>query len=105
MRPMQTGTTLDTFAGGMVKLQDKLVEGSKGTLEAFERLNLSIEDVKRQNVDQAFTAVAEAIEGVEDPMEQTQLAMELFGKAGVEVLPAIREGMASIREEAKSSAR
>ena len=83
------------------QLQDKLQEGSKGTLEAFERLNLSIEDVKRQNVDQAFTAVAEAIGSVEDPMEQTQLAMELFGKAGVDALPAIRQGMSDIREEAK----
>ena len=105
MRPIRPGTTLDTFAGGMVKLQDKLVEGSKGTLEAFERLNLSIEDVKRQNVDQAFTSVAEAIAGVEDPMEQTQLAMELFGKAGVEALPAIDRGWPRSAKRRKSSAR
>ena len=38
-------------------------------------------------------------------MEQTQIAMELFGKAGVEALPAIRQGMSEIREEAQEARR
>jgi hypothetical protein len=97
----QTGSSIDAFAGAATKLQDKLVSGDKGLVGAFQKLGLSAEDLRNASPEELFTQVADAVGRVPDPMRQTQLALDLFGKSGAEILPAIKAGFSDLREEAR----
>jgi hypothetical protein len=97
----QTGSSIDTFALATSKLSDKLVSGEKGTVNAVKELGLSLADLQRLSPEQAFTQIADAVGKIPDPMKQTQLAMDLFGKSGTEILPAIKSGFSDLRQEAR----
>jgi hypothetical protein len=64
-------------------------------------LGLSFEDLQRASPGEAFEQIADAIKEVPDPMQRTQLAMELFGRAGAEILPAIQQGISELGAEAE----
>jgi hypothetical protein len=96
----QTGTSFEEVTKGIDKLSKNLQDGTKATRDIVKSLGLSFEDLKNKSPDEAFTAIAEAIKQVPDPMRQTQIAMELFGKAGAQLLPAIKEGLVNLRDEA-----
>lgn len=96
----QTGGSFNDASTAISKMNDNLTEGKKGTVKAIESLNLSLDDLKRKDPGDAFLSIAEAIAKVHNPMEQSQLALELFGKAGIKWLPAIRSGMSELKDEA-----
>jgi hypothetical protein len=97
----QTGSTIETMTGAIEQMGNRLTEGGSGAVQAVRSLGLSLEDLRGMRPEDAFTAIADAIKEVPDPMRQTQLAMELFGKSGVELLPAIKSGMSDLRQGAK----
>lgn len=99
----QTGSSIDAFAGAVDKMSNKIAEGSHETRVAVKDLGLSFEDIKNMSPEDAFTAIAEAIKDVPDPMRQTQLAMDLFGDAGTRTLPAIRQGFSDLRQQARET--
>jgi hypothetical protein len=97
----QTGASLDTVTGAIEQMGNRLSEGGGGTLQAVKALGLSFDDLQKMRPEDAFTAIADAIKEVPEPMRQTQLAMELFGKSGTELLPAIKAGMGDLRQQAQ----
>jgi len=97
----QTGSSIDALTGAMEKMSKGLTDGSSGTVAAVRSLNLSLDDLRGMAPEDAFTAIADAIKDVPEPMRQTQLAMELFGRSGAEMLPAIRAGIGDLRQEAR----
>lgn len=97
----QNGNTLDQLAGASVQLSKRLVEGSDSTVGALEQLGLRIEDIRRLSPEEAFEATAAAVAKVPDPMRQTALAMELFGRSGAEILPTVKSDMAALGNEAQ----
>lgn len=97
----QTGSSVEAITGAVSQLSDRLVEGGTGTVSAVQRLGLSFEDLQRMQPGAAFEEIANAIKDVSDPMRQTQLAMELFGKSGAEILPAIKQGITDLGNEAE----
>jgi hypothetical protein len=96
----QTGTSIDAIGAAVSKLGKGLVEG-KGVVPSLDRLNLSLAELRQMEPDKAFTAVADAIGKVEDPMRQSQIAMELFGRSGTELLPAMKTGIGELATEAE----
>jgi predicted transcriptional regulator len=99
----QNGSSIETFSGAVDQMSNKLVEGAKGTETAVKSLGLSLANLRQQSPEEAFTTLADRIKDIPDPMRQTQLAMELFGKSGVELLPAIREGFSDLRQAARDT--
>lgn len=97
----QTGASLDTVTGAIEQMGNRLTEGGGGTLQAVKALGLSFDDLQKMRPEDAFTAISDAIKEIPDPMRQTQLAMELFGKSGTELLPAIKSGMSDLRQQAQ----
>jgi hypothetical protein len=97
----QTGATLDTMTGAIEQMGNRLTEGKVGTVDAVRSLGLSLDDLRNRKPEDAFTLIADAIREVPEPMRQTQLAMELLGKSGTEILPAIKSGMSDLRQEAR----
>lgn len=92
-----TGTTVDAVAAGMKNMQVKLVEGDS----AFRRMGVSLKELKQLTPDQQFLRVAEAIRNIKDPAQQAAAAVSIFGKQGIELLPAIKAGFTDIATEAR----
>lgn len=96
----QTGGKMEDIEKATTKLNDKLTEGKKGTVVAVHQLGLELEDLQNMKPGDAFLAIANAIAKVPDPMQQSQLALELLGNSGAKWLPAIKSGMGELRDEA-----
>jgi hypothetical protein len=92
----QSGASIDTVAGAIKNMASHIVEGDDGALAAMQALNLNLDDLRAMSPDQAFTAIAEAIRQVPDPMKQSALAVDLFGRSGAELLPAIKAGIEEV---------
>src|SRR5688572_18274942 len=89
-----SGTSLDTVTAASVRLTaalSKTDDESKGAGAALKALNLPLEEFKRLNPVQQIDAVSKALGGFEDGAEKTAVAVALFGKAGAQLLPFLRE--------------
>lgn len=85
----QSGTDINTLAGAMGKLGNKIASGDK--------------DLKRYGVtagttDEALFQLADKIAATEDPMMRLKIATDAFGKSGQEMLPLLVQGGAALRE-------
>ena len=77
--------------------------GLETYVRAFDQIGLSYEDLSRLSPEDQFTAVMEALAGVEDESRRAALATDLFGRAGTQLLPMLvngTEGLAEMRQEA-----
>ncbi len=93
----QSGNSLDSITSAIGQMQNRLAEGDKSAVAAVNALHISMIDLLDLTPDQQFLAIARAIGEVSDPMRRTQLAMDLFGRSGAEILPTLRadiEGLA-----------
>jgi uncharacterized protein (DUF433 family) len=82
------------------KMQVTLSEASSGTKSANETLaalGLTIEEIKRLAPEDQFELLADRISLLRDPADRTRAAVELFGRAGADLLPLFEQGAAGIR--------
>jgi hypothetical protein len=96
----QSGTDIGVFQAAIAKMNATLGEGDASTRSALRDVGLSFDEIRAKSPEDAFTAITTAIEGMSDPMAQANAAVQLFGRSGQEMLPAIKEGMAAIAAEA-----
>ena len=107
----QSGASLDSVEKGIRGMQRSLLNaemGSKAANDALSALGLSVEDLAGMSPEDQFTMIADAIAGVEDPSKRAALSMQLFGRAGSELLPMMNEnadGIANLRKEANELGR
>jgi hypothetical protein len=57
---------------------------------AFDKLNISVATLKAEKPHEIFEMVAEALNKIEDPADRSAIAFDLFGKSGVNILPALK---------------
>lgn len=76
-------------------------QGNKTAVDAFERLNLSFEQLSRLRPEDQFRAVAEQISALPTAAERAAAAADLFGRTGVELLPLFESNLADIEERAQ----
>jgi hypothetical protein len=86
----QNGGSLEQVTGAIAKLGANLAGGNDSAAAALKTLGLSFDEIRNMAPDQAFTAIADAIAKVPDPMAQSKLAMDLFGKSGASLLPMMK---------------
>lgn len=107
----QSGASLDSVEKGIRGMQRSLLNaemGSKTATDALSALGLSVDELSGMSPEDQFTMIADAIGDVEDPSKRAALAMQLFGRAGSELLPMMSEnaeGIASLRKEANELGR
>ncbi len=77
-----------------------LAGGDDSTVKALNAAGLQFESIRAMAPEQAFNTIVGAIQNIPDPMTQARVAVELFGKAGQDLLPAIKEGFQRIGAEA-----
>lgn len=96
----QSGNSLDDVTAAITQMQNRLASDDKSAVAAVDRLGLSLQQLKGLEPDQQFVAIAEAIGKIPDPMTRTQLAMDVFGRKGAEILPTMRADIARLADEA-----
>jgi hypothetical protein len=93
-----SGNSLDQVASAVNQFQKRLSEGSKDTVSALGEIGLSIGQLRALSPDEQFFAIANGIQSIKDPAEQTRIAMELFGKSGAELLPTLKADIDGLKD-------
>lgn len=96
----QNGNELTELTGAISQMQNRLASGDKSALAALKAIGLSFEYLSRLKPDQQFIEIAYGIAKVPDPMKRVQLAMDLFGRSGAEILPTITSDIETLGEKA-----
>lgn len=96
---------LETGMKSLVTAMDGAASGTESQKEKFEALGLSIYDSTGKLKDQEtmLNETLYALAGMENGTEKARLATELFGKAGVEMMPMLNggaEGMQALTDRA-----
>jgi len=89
-----SGTTIDTMSMGMKTFTGVLDDASNGSATALlllERLGLGYEDFAGLSVEDSFKKVVEQFQSMEQGAKKTQLAVDLFGRSGQELLPLFNQ--------------
>lgn len=99
----QSGTDIEKLQVGMKTMVQRMDESVKGTgrgSEAFNKLGLSVKDLNgnMKSQEQMFEETARALQGMPAGAEKSQLAFDLFGKAGLELMPMLNGAAGSIDE-------
>jgi hypothetical protein len=92
----QAGGSFDAVATSIRVMSTHLTDGDKGAVAAMTSLGLSLDTLRTMAPDQAFTAIADAIARVPDPIQRSALATELFGRGAQILMPAILAGFTEI---------
>ena len=104
----QNGMDISKLETGMKSLlssMDSAASGTKSAQANFDTLGVSIYDAtgKLQDQETMLRETLYALANMENGTEKARLATELFGKAGVEMMPMLNggaEGMAELTERA-----
>lgn len=104
----QSDISKGSFANAMKFLQvnsTKAAQGSKEAAAAFAKLGVATKgaDGNARPLDELFEDVTTKFAAIKDPAQQTALAMQIFGRAGAELVPMLQEGgegLRKFREEA-----
>lgn len=104
----QNGADVDKLQVGMKNLTQRMSESAAGTgkgAEAFERLGVSATnlDGSLKSQEQVFEEITKKLMELPPGAEKSQLAFELFGKAGQDLMPMLN-GTASDFDKLKQSA-
>ena len=98
-----SGQSADQVTAAMGRLQVTAANAATAggaSAAAFEKLGVHVKDANGhlKNADVLFTEVAEGISKQGNATERAQLATELFGKSGRELLPILTKGAAGVEE-------
>ena len=103
-----TGVSTESIGTAMQGLERRMGDaaaGIGGAGQAVQALGLSMNEVKNLEPEEAFFAIAESLQQVEDRTEQARLGNELFGRGWMQLSGVIRSSggdLKSLSEEAKS---
>lgn len=106
----QSGASAETINHALTRLAMTMGEASKGGSEAgkaFSALGVKVTDAdgKLRRTDEVFTDLARSVAAIDNPTERSAKALDVFGRAGIQLLPLLNEGadgLEALREEARS---
>lgn len=90
------GMEAGALEGSMSKLSKQIVDGN----DAFDKLGVKTKDATGQlktNKDMLYE-LADKFANMEDGVQKTALAQEIFGKSGAAMIPMLNEGSEGLRE-------
>jgi len=102
----QSGTSMESLKTGMKKFgmsMDELSTGVGVGADAFGRLGINMEDMKNKTPEQQFEATITKLQGMEDETKRNAIAMDLFGRAGQDMIPILNSQSGSIDDLKKKA--
>lgn len=95
-----SGSSLDEVGKAMGRLARGMADSSSATSEALRSIGVSTVDStgKLRSVDAVMLDIADRFSKLPEGAEKTALAMEIFGKAGANLIPMLNGGSAAINE-------
>ena len=97
----QSDVSTTEFANSLTKLNKSSQDAADGLStpkRAFEKLGISVSEFNKLNTDQKFTAISEAISKIQDPAAKSQIAMDLMGRSGSQLITVMEGGAAGLEE-------
>lgn len=88
----QSGSSLDAVGTAITKMNSNLAGGDKATVQALKDAGLGFNAIRAMKPEDAFLAITDAVQQIPDPMVQSRVALQLFGKSAAELLPGIKDG-------------
>lgn len=82
--------SLEQFVKGINKMQRSISDASEGLTtqqRAFDRLGISVSDILQLSPERQFEMIARAIASLDSATLRSATAMEIFGRAGADMLP------------------
>jgi hypothetical protein len=96
----QSGNTLEELTGSIGQMQNRLASGDTSALAAVKGLGVSLDLLKTQSPYQQMETLATEIAKIPNPANQAQVAMDLFGKTGIAILPTLKANFQALGDEA-----
>ncbi|MFA5430518.1 MAG: phage tail tape measure protein [Candidatus Omnitrophota bacterium] len=105
-----SGTSIDGLATGFKFLSQRMVDiqaGGKDSIELFKVLGVEVlnADGTLRDSNDVMLDVAERFKGMEDGAGKTALAVEVFGRSGMELIPFLNLGRDGLRENYENAER
>jgi lambda family phage tail tape measure protein len=103
----KAGVDTDTFASSLTKLNknaDEAEAGNKGAAAAFQRIGISVDQLRKLSPDQLLVQIADKMSQYADGAAKTAEAQALFGKAGAAMIPLLNQGGEALQEAQKNAA-
>ncbi|MCL2646108.1 MAG: phage tail tape measure protein [Phycisphaerales bacterium] len=94
-----SGASLEILEGSLRRMQKTIIaaaEGGKSATEALAKLGLTVDDLRGLSPDEQFKLIADRLSQIKSPAFKAAVAMELFGRAGTQLLPMMSNGAAGI---------
>ena len=83
------GASMDSLKGGMKTLSKAIADGSADQVTAFEKVGLSLDEVKQMSTEDVFAAVITGLQGMEEGADRTNTATTLLGRSAQELGPLL----------------
>lgn len=103
----QAGTDISGLETGIRRMQKSILDADRGlstATEAFDRLGLSVDELKTLSPEKQFEVISLALADLSQQFEKSGTAQDIFGRAGTQLLPLLNEGSEGIqrlRQEAR----
>ncbi len=93
----ETGLNAHALAQGMRTLSKEMLglqQGSEKSIENFQRLGFTWDQIDNagNNTEQMIRTIADKFKEMPDGAEKSRMAMELFGRAGLQLIPILNQG-------------
>lgn len=90
----QNGASIDSLGTSMKTLNSAILSGK----DSIGKLGLSFEDLNKMNMEDQFAAVVKAFQEMPEGAEKSALAVELFGRNGMSLMPLLNSTAGSVEE-------
>ena len=97
----QSDIEFNSLTTAIKKMQQAVSEaasGGKAQLEVFDALQIDFKELRALKPEDQFELIADRISRIRDPADRTRAAVELFGRAGADLLPLFEQGAEGIRK-------
>ncbi len=96
----QSGNSIEELTGAIGQMQNRLVSGDKSAVAAVKFLGVNLQALKDASPFEQMSTLATAIAKVPDPATRAALAMDLFGRTGIAIMPTLISQFKALGDEA-----
>ena len=97
-----SGTSIESLETGVKRMQRTIDDAGRGLTTAqyaLDAVGESAASLEGLSPEEQFTRLADALNAIDDPSKKAAIALQLFGRAGTELLPML-DDMRALRAEA-----